>query len=119
MRSEAEAHAVQHHSPGGVFVEIDFSCQFHAFLTMVSRSEKRGFQPSTFAALLASATRTGGSPARRGPSRKGTGRGEILPTVSITSRTEYPLPVPRFRARLAPPLARCSSARTCASPRSV
>src|SRR5207253_1451335 len=60
---------------------------FHAVDT-ISWRERLGRHPSTCWARLESATRAGGSPARRGAIERGTARPVIRSTVLITSITE-------------------------------
>src|SRR5216683_1645341 len=91
--------------------------QFHAVATMSFR-ERLALQLSSSLARLGSATRDGGSPALRGPMRLGTARPVTTSTVSRTSFTELPFPVPRFRETDLLPFAKYSRARTCASARS-
>ena len=53
-------------------------------------------------AVAAEATRTAGSPARRGATTSGIGWPVTSRTVSMTSRTEKPLPLPRLQIRCSP-----------------
>ncbi len=67
----------------------------------------------------ASATRTGGSPARRGPIFRGTFRPVTRAMAAVISRTEWPCPDPRFIVIGPRPITRWCSARTCARARSL
>ena len=96
---------------------------------IASSVDRRGAQPRSSPARAFEATRTGGSPARRGPTVCGIGRPTTVSAARMTSRTEKPVDVPRLQARArgrpvasAPPArpgaaARASAAR-CASARS-
>src|SRR5207245_332731 len=74
--------------------------QSKAVRTISSKEECRGFHPRSSLALAARATSSGGSPARRAASRRGTLQPLTRSTAATTSRTECPLPVPRFSAVL-------------------
>jgi len=67
---------------------LDFIFHFHAVRTISWSAECSVRQPSDCAALLASATRLGGSPALRPVYCTGTFRPETRSTIDITSRTE-------------------------------
>src|SRR5262252_4196835 len=95
------------------------ACHFHACSTMVERSGYRGWKLSSCWASRASATSDGASPGRRPTSRRGTVRPLTRSTAAITSRTEWPAPVPTLAAKLGLPAARWSSARRCAWARST
>ena len=69
--------------------------------------------------LSLDATSLAGSPARRGVSTAGMGCPVTLRAVSITSRTEYPIPFPRLKILLSPPCIRYCTARMCACAKSV
>src|SRR5581483_10466250 len=66
--------------------------QRQASATIAARSDLSAAQPNICRALFASATRTEGSPARRGASHVGTSRPVTLRTMSIDCRTEMPRP---------------------------
>src|SRR5512138_2979571 len=66
-------------------------------LVMISRMLSCwGFQPSSRFIFSEEATRRAASPGRRGSSRVGIGCPVTWRAVSITWRTEYPLPLPRL-----------------------
>ncbi len=69
--------------------------------------------------VIGAATSSGGSPGRRSDSMAGTGLPPTRATVSMTSLTEWPRPVPRLIAWLAVPARSRSIARRCASARSM
>src|SRR5262245_46966122 len=89
-----------------------FLRQRQASVMMVARSERTADHPRSSRARLASATRIGGSPDRRG-----LWRASILAPVtaqadSITSRTDAPCPLARLTAIVSPPSSRYCKART-------
>jgi hypothetical protein len=104
---------VPRHADVGRWLE----CQFQA-VSMIERRSCRGAQPMVSLASALSATNAGESPSRRGPYFTS----KLLPTtsrtVSSSSFTVVPRPVPRLRAWLAPLFNRCWMARVCASARS-
>src|ERR1700676_5304321 len=73
---------------------------------IVGKSDVTGCQPSTFVALVASATSCAGSPGRRGSHRTLMSLPVTLFALSMTFRTEYPTPVPRFMNSDLPPFRR-------------
>ena len=62
-----------------------------------SRVDRARRQPGPRAARALDATRTGGSPARRGPTACGIGRPTTRAAASSTSRTQNPSTVPRLQ----------------------
>ncbi len=64
---------------------------------MRSSSVKRGRYPRTLFALTGDATRRAGSPALLPTISRGTFRPLTRETASMTSRTEWPVPVPRLK----------------------
>ena len=102
-RSETARELVQvteHGSPGatggGHTPWARRSCQRYACSMIVSSAAYLGFHFKSSAARRGFATSSGGSPARRPTSRAGTLRPVTFSTVSRTSRTECPCPVPRL-----------------------
>src|SRR4029077_12138901 len=79
------------------------SCHFQAELIMSWSAGIRGTQFSTSSALVALATRCDGSPARRDSKTTFISLPVMFRAASITSRTEYPCPLPRFMAMESPP----------------
>ncbi len=73
--------------------------QSHASDTMSSSAGFSGTQPSSARMRSLDATRTGGSPARRGDSTAGIWQPVTSRAASTTSRTENPLPLPRLKMR--------------------
>ena len=95
-------------------------CQPQAVPTIASRSEKRGVHPSSTRALSALAYNAAGSPGRRGASVHGT----VRPVTRLHGVDHLANRVRHTRSRgytrpIVPAPATCSSARTCASARSV
>src|SRR5262249_12988016 len=93
-------------------------CQDQASLTIVVRSERCADHPNNRLTCPASATRVGGSPARRLASQTSIFIPVTERAVSITSRTDAPRPLARLTAKVFPPSSRYWSARTCARARS-
>src|SRR5262249_25198089 len=89
-----------------------FPCQSHAVRTIVWRSDICGTQCSVACARRGSATSAAGSPARRAQWMTGTGLPPTASTAVMTSRIEYPRPVPRLTLTLGAPTSRCFTART-------
>src|SRR5262249_48498182 len=83
-----------------------FPYQSHAVRTIVRMSDICGVHCSTDWASCGSAISAAGSPARRKPCLSGTGLPPTASTAVMTSRTEYPRPVPRLTLMLAPPASR-------------
>ena len=86
-----------------------------------SRRARRGAAASRASAWPGPGRRRATVDRRRGeaPSRTGTGRPAACSTAATTSRTEWPMPVPRLRPPIVSPAARIRSARRCASARST
>src|SRR5437879_10191980 len=94
-------------------------CQRQAVRIIVSSDEWEGCHCSNRRAFSGLATRTGGSPVRRGAATVGTAWPPTSPTLAITSSTDAPLPVPTLMARLSSPRWRYCRAQMCAEARSV
>ena len=103
--------------PGAAAERVIRRVKRHASATMVASSVRSGCQPSSVRARSAEATSTAGSPGRRGAGSVGIGRPVTVRQVSITSRTEKPLPLPRLNTWCRPGSAYRSASR-CASARS-
>ncbi len=74
------------------------SIHFQAVET-ISRRVRLAFHCKRVSARRGSATNAGGSPGRRGQRRSGTGLPVTSSTMAMTSRTEWPRPVPKFAAK--------------------
>src|SRR5215471_5985271 len=103
---------------GVILCSAVFECQSHALSTISRRDDFLGVQPSMSAAARFSATNTGGSPGRRSASRQETLRLLTCSTIFTTCLIEYPRPLPRLNALLAPSLRRYSRASRWAEARS-
>src|SRR6185369_11871434 len=105
--------------PAALSLQRCASCHVHAWRTIVSSSAYWHVHPRISRARAGAATSSAGSPALRADSTTGTRLPLTRATASTTSRTERPRPVPRLMAWLGSPLPSRSSARECASARSI